>query len=99
MGDVAGLLDPKGTLVGTYEYDPYGKLIKINKNNHLASFHHRLPLQAFASSFQGSDTYNISCNVRVKIYVWAADAVLRRPFSSRYDTWKTQLNRDAGTWM
>ncbi|MBO4375071.1 MAG: DNRLRE domain-containing protein [Lachnospiraceae bacterium] len=33
MGDVAGLLDPKGTLVGTYEYDPYGKLIKINHNS------------------------------------------------------------------
>ena len=33
MGDVAGLLDPKGTLVGTYEYDPYGKLIKLNHNS------------------------------------------------------------------
>ena len=33
MGDVAGLLTPDGTLVGTYEYDPYGRLISITYNN------------------------------------------------------------------
>ena len=33
MGDVAGLLTPDGTLVGTYEYDPYGRLISITHSN------------------------------------------------------------------
>ena len=33
MGDVAGLLTPDGTLIGTYEYDPYGKLISLTHNS------------------------------------------------------------------
>ncbi|MCR5012229.1 MAG: DNRLRE domain-containing protein, partial [Lachnospiraceae bacterium] len=32
MGDVAALYTAEGTLVGSYKYDPYGKIISVNHN-------------------------------------------------------------------
>ena len=34
MGDVIGLYTAEGTLVGTYEYDPYGKLLAVTSFIH-----------------------------------------------------------------
>lgn len=33
MGDVVALYTPYGTLVGTYSYDPYGRIIQIKHND------------------------------------------------------------------